>query len=56
VRLSHSQVTFELDANGILHVSAVDKATGSSGSITITNDAGRLSSDEVDKMVRYVLE
>lgn len=45
-------VTFELDANGILHVSAVDKATGSSGSITITNDAGRLSADEVEKMVR----
>jgi len=46
------QVTFELDANGILHVSAVDKATGSSGSITITNDSSRLSSEEVDKMIR----
>jgi L1 cell adhesion molecule like protein len=45
-------VTFELDANGILNVSAVDKASGSSGQITITNDQSRLSSDEVDKMVR----
>lgn len=46
------KVTFELDANGILNVSAVDKASGSSGHITITNDQSRLSSDEVDKMVR----
>ena len=35
-----------------MNVSAVDKASGSSGQITITNDQSRLSSDEVDKMVR----
>jgi L1 cell adhesion molecule like protein len=46
------QVTFELDANGILNVSARDQATGSSGSITITNDQSRLSAQDVEKMVR----
>jgi heat shock protein 5 len=40
-----------LDANGILSVSALDKGTGKSESITITNDKGRLSSDEIDRMV-----
>ncbi|GAB7363376.1 hypothetical protein MBLNU230_g3655t2 [Neophaeotheca triangularis] len=45
------EVTFELDANGILRVSAGDKGTGKSESITITNDKGRLSKDEIDRMV-----
>lgn len=45
------EVLFELDANGILKVSAADKGTGKSESITITNDKGRLSKDEVDRMV-----
>jgi heat shock protein 5 len=45
------EVTFELDANGILKVSAGDKGTGKSESITITNDKGRLSSDEIERMV-----
>jgi endoplasmic reticulum chaperone BiP len=45
------EVTFELDANGILKVSAGDKGTGKSESITITNDKGRLSQDEIDRMV-----
>lgn len=45
------EVTFELDANGILKVSAVDKATGKSNSIVITNDKGRLSKEEIERMV-----
>jgi heat shock protein 1/8 len=46
------EVTFDIDANGILNVSAVDKSTGKSNKITITNDKGRLSKDEIEKMVR----
>ncbi|KAI0460975.1 hypothetical protein LJB42_001304 [Komagataella kurtzmanii] len=45
------EVTFVLDANGILKVSATDKGTGKSESITINNDRGRLSKEEVDRMV-----
>jgi heat shock protein 5 len=45
------EVTFELDANGILKVSASDKGTGKVESITITNDKGRLSADEIERMV-----
>lgn len=45
------EVTFELDANGILKVSAVDKGTGKGESITITNDKGRLSSEDIERMV-----
>ncbi|KAG0641608.1 heat shock protein 70 family [Tuber brumale] len=45
------EVSFELDANGILKVSAADKGTGKSESITITNERGRLSQDEIDRMV-----
>ncbi|XP_051929986.1 heat shock 70 kDa protein 1 [Hippocampus zosterae] len=45
------EVTFDLDANGILNVSAVDKSTGKENKITITNDKGRLSKEEIDKMV-----
>lgn len=45
------EVTFELDASGILKVMANDKGTGKSESITITNDKGRLSKDEIDRMV-----
>ncbi|KAJ4349645.1 ATPase with role in protein import into the ER [Didymosphaeria variabile] len=45
------EVTFELDANGILKVSAVDKGTGKGESITITNDKGRLSAEEIERMV-----
>ncbi len=39
------EVTFEIDANGILNVAAVDKGTGKSEKITITNDKGRLSQE-----------
>jgi L1 cell adhesion molecule like protein len=45
------EVTFDVDANGILNVSAQDKSTGKQNKITITNDKGRLSKEEIDKMV-----
>jgi len=45
------EVTFEIDANGILQVSAQDKGTGTSQSITITADKGRLTPDEIQRMV-----
>merc|ERR1739848_791468 len=45
------EVTFDIDANGILNVHAEDKAAGKSEKITITNDKGRLSKEEIDKMV-----
>ncbi|RHY26474.1 hypothetical protein DYB32_007591 [Aphanomyces invadans] len=44
-------VTFDIDANGILNVSAVEKSTGKENKITITNDKGRLSKDEIERMV-----
>jgi len=46
------EVTFDIDANGILNVSAVDKSTGKSNKITITNDKGRLSKDEIERLVK----
>lgn len=46
------EVTFQLDANGILTVSAGDKGTGKTESITITNDKGRLSKDDIERMVQ----
>eukprot|EP00274_Cyanoptyche_gloeocystis_P003186 CAMPEP_0196655812 /NCGR_PEP_ID=MMETSP1086-20130531/8566_1 /TAXON_ID=77921 /ORGANISM="Cyanoptyche gloeocystis , Strain SAG4.97" /LENGTH=663 /DNA_ID=CAMNT_0041988313 /DNA_START=56 /DNA_END=2047 /DNA_ORIENTATION=+ len=46
------EVTFDLDANGILNVSAEDKTTGNKNKITITNDKGRLSKDDIERMVR----
>jgi len=45
------EVTFDIDANGILNVSAADKSSGKSEKITITNDKGRLSNEEIEKMV-----
>ena len=45
------EVTFEIDANGIMKVSAADKGTGKSESITITNEKGRLTQEEIDRMV-----
>ncbi|KAK5083673.1 ATPase with role in protein import into the ER [Lithohypha guttulata] len=50
------EVSFELDANGILKVSAGDKGTGKSESITITNDKGRLSQEEIERMVQEAEE
>ena len=46
------EVTFEIDVNGILRVSATDKGTGKAESITITNDKGRLSPEEIERMVQ----
>lgn len=45
------EVTFDIDANGILNVSAQDKSSGKQEKITITNDKGRLSKEEIEKMV-----
>jgi L1 cell adhesion molecule like protein len=45
------EVTFDVDANGILNVSAAEKSTGKSQKITITNDKGRLSKEEVERLV-----
>ncbi|RUS82545.1 hypothetical protein EGW08_009675, partial [Elysia chlorotica] len=45
------EVTFDIDANGILNVSAQDKSTGKSENITIKNDRGRFSQADIDKMV-----
>jgi heat shock protein 1/8 len=46
------EVTFDIDANGILNVSAVDKSTGKENKITITNDKGRLSKEDIERMVK----
>jgi L1 cell adhesion molecule like protein len=46
------EVTYDLDANGILNVSAVEKSTGKENKITITNDKGRLSKEDVERMVQ----
>jgi len=45
------EVTFDIDANGILNVSACDKSTGKENKITITNDKGRLSKEDIERMV-----
>jgi L1 cell adhesion molecule like protein len=46
------EVAFDIDANGILNVSAEDKTTGQKNKITITNDKGRLSKEEIERMVQ----
>merc|ERR1719484_444828 len=50
------EVTFEIDSNGILNVGAEDKGTGASEKITITNDKGRLTEEEIEKMIREAEE
>merc|ERR1719158_879013 len=45
-------VCFDIDANGILNVSALENSTGKENKITITNDKGRLSDDEIERMVQ----
>lgn len=45
------EITYDIDANGILSVSAVEKSTGKSNNITIKNEKGRLSKDDIEKMV-----
>merc|ERR1712100_375041 len=46
------EVTFEIDSNGILNVAAEDKGTGKSEKITITNDKGRLTEEQIEKMIK----
>ena len=50
------EVTFDVDENSILQVSAVEKGSGSTQDITITNDKGRLSEEEIERMVREAQE
>jgi heat shock protein 5 len=50
------EVSFEIDANGILQVSAADKGTGKAEKITITADKGRLSEEEIERMVQEAEE
>merc|ERR1719299_228964 len=50
------EVTFEVDANGILNVGAEDEGSGKSEKITITNDSGRLSPEEIERMVQEAEE
>ena len=45
------EVTFDLDANGIMNVSALEKGTGKTNQIVITNDKGRLSKEEIERML-----
>merc|ERR1711967_146796 len=46
------EVSFDVDANGIMNVTAIDKATGKEAKITISNDSNRLSKDDIEKMVQ----
>ena len=46
------EVTFDIDANGIMNVGAEEKSSGKAQRITITNDKGRLSQDEIERMVQ----
>jgi len=50
------EVTFEIDVNGILNVAAEDKGTGNKQQITITNDKGRLSEEDIQRMVKEAEE
>ncbi len=50
------EVTFEVDANGILQVSAAEKGSGKTEKIQITNDKGRLTQEEIDRMIREAEE
>jgi len=45
------EITYDIDANGILNISAVEKSTGKSSNITIKNEKGRLSTSDIEKMV-----
>ena len=50
------EVSFDIDANGILQVNATDKTTGKMNKITITNDKGRLSKEQVEEMIKKAEE
>lgn len=49
--LPQIEITYDIDANGILNISAVEKSTGKSSNLTIKNEKGRLSADDIEKMV-----
>lgn len=46
------EVSFDIDANGILNVTAIEKSTGKTSNVTITNDKSRLTKEEIDRMTR----
>ena len=46
------EVSFDIDANGILNVSALEKSTGKSSNVTITNDKSRLTKDDIERMTK----
>ena len=46
------EVTFQIDENGIMNVSAEDKATSRNAKLTITNNKGRLSKEEIEKLIK----
>jgi heat shock protein 1/8 len=50
------EVTFDIDANGIMNIEAQDKTSGAKKQITISNDKGRLSSDDIERMVKEAEE
>ena len=50
------EITYDVDANGILNVKATEKSSGQSQNITVTNDKGRLSQEDIDKMVKEAEE
>ena len=50
------EVSFDIDANGIMNISAADKSTGKSNKITITNDKGRLSKEQIEEMLKKAEE
>lgn len=50
------EITYDLDANGILNVTAAEKSTGKSNKITISNDKGRLTKEQIEKMVGEAAE
>ncbi|ODV61613.1 heat shock protein 70 [Ascoidea rubescens DSM 1968] len=52
--VSKIEVTFNIDANGISNVSVIEKGTGKSGTITVTRNKGRLSKDDIERMVSEV--
>lgn len=50
------EVSFDIDANGIMNISAADKSTGKSNKVTITNDKGRLTKEQIDEMIKKAEE
>ena len=50
------EITYEIDANGILNVTAMEKSSGKSNNITVKNDKGRLSADDIERMVQEAEE